>query len=599
LHKRLLAWALCVCTALSGAACGNTAGSNGGGLSKTQEITVCIGPQVQTLDPALNASVDGATYLANAFAGLYAYRQDGSDIVIAPECAQAIALPLELEGGRYKYQILLREGLKWSDGSELLASDFAYAWQRAADPKTGSPYRYMFNVIEGYSLTSPNLSVTADDEKGVIEVTTSTHCAYFDQLLCCPIFSPVKREIVEANPDDWANHPETYISNGPFCLKGYEQADKTMVFQKNPEYWDSESVILEEIRFAISDDEETVFSDYEAGTYSLIDTVPISKITELKESRLGSDFFIGTYIGTYYLEFNVNYSFKPGLLNASSDEAAWEGWTSAQNALARYALALLIDREFLADKVLQAGQIPADGLIPAGMDDGDGNEFRSVAKPWWGLSAAANRAQAFEILESLGYKRDGATFTNFPSWVFSTNANANNLAIAQAVQTMWKEYGIACTIEQRDWNAFQELLRDGAFMQARMGWIADFDDPINLLEVFSVDSGNNHPQLGKSGIVGLAKAYGPNADLSWEEYYQADIDSIKASSDAKARSELMIQAEEKLFEAMPVIPLYYYTKPYLQSSSLKGVLHSKLGWISFKNAFVENGAKKAPSTQAE
>ena len=176
----------------------------------SQNLTVCVGPDPETLDPALNASVDGAIITTNAFAGLYGYKA-GADgkIEMVPECAQAIVTPTAIEGGKYQYVITLKEGLKWSDGTAMKASDFTFSWQRAADPETAADYCYMFDVIDGFSyeVGECNLNVTADDEAGTITIVTAAYCSYFDQLLAFPTYFPVRADIVA--DDAWATSPAT------------------------------------------------------------------------------------------------------------------------------------------------------------------------------------------------------------------------------------------------------------------------------------------------------------------------------------------------------------------------------------------------------
>ena len=155
---------------------GTTPGEPAGGVA--QELTVCTGPDPETIDPALNSSVDGAIMLSNAFSGLYQWHtnEDGTQTIIA-DCAQEVVKPTQLDDGTYQYVITLKEGLKWSDGTELKASDFTYSWNRAVDPNTLSDYQYIFDVIAGYSDTTPELAIEADDAACTIAIVTSALCA--------------------------------------------------------------------------------------------------------------------------------------------------------------------------------------------------------------------------------------------------------------------------------------------------------------------------------------------------------------------------------------------------------------------------------------
>lgn len=463
------------------------------------DITVNFSSDPETMDPALNSSVDGAVMLTNSFAGLYGY---DTDMNIIPECAEEVVAPTALDGGKYQYVIKLKDGLKWSDGVDMKASDFEYAWKRAADPATAADYQYMFDVIDGYSDDETcNLNVTADDAAGTITIVTSAYCAYFDQLMAFPTYFPVRQDVVEN--DSWATSAATYVSNGPFRMKDWTVGSE-IVFEKNPNYWDAANVKLNSIKFFLSNDDDAIYANFTNGTIQYTTTVPVSQIPVLKAdpNRMNVDFFIGDYIGTYFLEVNVNWSFKPGLAVTSDTAEAWEGWTPAQNAEVRHALGLLIDRNYIVEQVTAAGQLPAYGFVPAGMDDGTGTEFRSATDQWWSVDPAdyeANKAEAVEILKKY-YTFDEATgkFTDFPKFEYSANPTSGNLAICAAIQDMWDDYGIEVDVDQRDWAVIQTALTAGDFTLSRLGWIADYNDPVNFLEILVSSSGNNHPHLGRA-----------------------------------------------------------------------------------------------------
>ena len=545
-----------------------------------KDITVCVGPDPETLDPALNSSVDGAIVLTNAFAGLYGYEADanGKPVIVA-ECAKEIVKPTALEGGKYQYVITLKDGLKWSDGTELKASDFAYSWQRAASPATAADYCYMFDVIDGFSYEDDcNLNVVADDAAKTITIVTGAFCSYFDQLLAFPTYYPVRKDIVEAGPDTWATKPETYICNGPFRMKSWT-VGSDIVFEKNPNYWDADSVKLNTVKYFLSDDDDAIFANYTNGTIQYTTTVPVAQIPVLKAdaNRMNKDFFIGDYIGTYYLEFNVERSLAP------------EGktFTEKEDADIRYAFSLLIDRNYIVENITAAGQTPAYGFVPAGMGDGNGKIFRNEAEKWWSVDKAdleSNRAAAVEILKKY-YTYDEATgkFTDIPKFEYSINPTSGNTAIAEAIQNQWSAYGIEVSIDTRTWSVIQTALTEGDFTMCRLGWIADYDDPVNFLEILLSGSGNNHPHLGKEGAKGSAAVYGPDGDKTWAGYDEL-IGKIKTEADPEKRAALMYEAEEWVRDTYTILPLYYYTNPYLANTGLKNYLYSNLGWVSFKKA---------------
>ncbi len=559
-------------------------------LADVQDLTTCFASDPQTMDPGKNSSVDGAVMISNAFSGLYGYAYDeNGKLVVVADCAQEVVKPTDIEGGKQQFVITLKPDLKWSDGQPLKASDFVYGWNRACDPATASDYQYIFASIDGYSDTTPALNIKADDAAGTITVVTKAVCPYFDQLMAFPEFFPVRKDIIDANGDAWATSPATYISNGAFRMKEWNVGEK-IVFEKNPNYWDAANVKLNTLTFALSDDDTAIFANYSTGTYQYTTTIPVSQIPILKNdpARMDVDFFIGDYIGTYYLEFNVNMSFKPGLGAPSSEASAWEGWSEAQNEDVRHALALLIDRNYIVNEVTAGGQTPAVGFVPYGMTDGAGNEFRAKAGDWWSTAEADKKANTDEALTILKkyYKFDEATqkFTDFPSFMFSANPTSGNLAIAAAVQSMWDQYGIACTVDQRTWAVIQTALTEGDFTMSRLGWIADYNDPDDFLFMFLSSSGNNHPQLGKEGVISAGANFGPNNDQSWS-VFDGLLDQASKTSDLAARADILVQMENMLRDTYACVPLYYYTNPYLCAPTLKNFVYTPLGIVLFKTAY--------------
>ncbi len=583
----LLLTVLFIVTALAGCGTANPQTS-----ASTKNLTICVGPDPKTIDPGLNASVDGSIYLGNAFSGLYGYANDkDGKLIIVADCADKIVEPTAIADGKFQYVFTLKSGLKWSDGQELKASDFVYAWKRVADPATKSDYQYIMDVIDGYDSAKPNLNVKADDAARTITVVTNTKTPYFNQLMAFPEYFPVRKDVVDKSGEAWATKAETFISNGAFRMKSWAVGDK-IVFEKNPNYWDASNIKLDTLTCALSEDDDAKFANFTNGTFQYMTGILQSQIPILKNDpkRMNVDFFIGDYIGTYWIEFNVNQSFKPGLTSPSDSKTAWSNWTEAQNEDVRHALSLLIDRNHIVEQVTRGGQKPAYGLVPAKADDGTGTEFRAKATKWWSVDAkdkAANTQEALTLLKKY-YAFDTATgkFTNFPAFMVTMNPTSGNVAILTSVKDMWGQYGITATIDQRTWSVAQTDLTNGKFTASRLGWIADYNDPINFLEIYVSDSGNNHPGLGKSGIIGSGANFGANNDKKWSVYEDL-VKQIKTTADPAARAALMYQAEDMMKETYTILPIYYYTNPYMKSTKLKNFVYTPLGVVLFKNATLD------------
>ena len=270
-----------------------------------ETISVCLASEPDTIDPALNSAVDGATLLVHLFAGLAKWQQnaDGTLAIVA-DCAADLPEGVMNEDGTITYTYTLKDDLKWSDGAALTAKDFEFAWKRAASADLAADYGYMFEVIKGY--TEGELAVTALDEK-TLEVTLTTPVAYWNELLAFPTYFPVREDVV-AN-EAWATDPSTYICNGAYTLTGWEH-NSVMTLTKNENYWNAENVTMNEIKNYLSDDANNMLTNFKNGTWQLIDDVPTNEIAALKV-EYPTEFVIAGQIGTYYVCWNINEPLLP------------------------------------------------------------------------------------------------------------------------------------------------------------------------------------------------------------------------------------------------------------------------------------------------
>ena len=436
------------------------------------------------LDPALNSSVDGACLAAASFSGLYTYNEEGQ-----PEPACATGYEVSEDG--LNFTVTLREGLKWSDGSDLTAKDFEYSWKRAAATATAADYGYMFAGFEGYP---DDLAVTAVDDT-TLTFTLTAPCAYMEDLMAFPTFFPVKQEAVEAAAD-WQTSPGAwcqdagFVSNGPFVCTAWDH-DVSMTYEKNPYWYGADDVALEKLEFMLSADDTAIFAAYNSGDVDMIDTVPNDEIQSVIDS---SEFYIVDNLGTYYAAFNC----KSELFADKTPEQA---------ACMRKAFNILVDRDYIVENVGQTGQLPANAFIPYGMADGNGGVFKTdVTEQGYFDPYAINNdydatvEEARNLLKAAGYKfgEDGKLSPETPINVeYLTNNGTGHVAVAESMQQDFAVLGIQMTIQSVDWNVFLEERKAGNFDFCREGWLADFNDPINMLEMWITDSGNNDCQFGR------------------------------------------------------------------------------------------------------
>ena len=264
-----------------------------------ETISVCLSSEPDTIDPALNSAVDGATLVSHLFAGLAKWGTDeAGNLTIVADCAADLPEGVANDDGTVTYTYTLKDGLKWSDGQDLTAGDFVFAWKRAASEELGADYGYMFEVIKGY----PNdLAVEATDDKTIV-VTLNNAVAYWNELLAFPTYFPVREDVV-AN-EAWATDASTYVSNGAYSMSGWEH-NSTITLTKNENYHDAANVSMKEIKFYLSDDANNMLTNFKNGTWQLIDDVPTNEIATLK-AEYPTEFVIAGQIGTYYVCWNIN-----------------------------------------------------------------------------------------------------------------------------------------------------------------------------------------------------------------------------------------------------------------------------------------------------
>ena len=330
---------------------------------KTDTISVCLASEPDTLDPALNSAVDGATMIAHLFSGLAKWDQDANgNLVIVADAAESLPEGVVNADGTVTYTYTIKAGMKWSNGDEVKASDFVNAWNRAASADLGADYGYMFEVVDGYG--TDKLNATADDAARTITVTISNAISYWNELLAFPTYFPVHSSAY--GNEAWATEPATYICNGPYTISAWEH-DSVITLTKNANYHDAANVTMNEIKMFLSDDANNMLSNFKNGSWLLIDDVPTNEIAALKQDY-ANEFVIAGQIGTYYVCWNVNEDLLPG-----SDLTGVEKEKAQQEI--RNAIALLFDRNYIVNDVAQGGQLPASSFVAMGMTDADGNEF--------------------------------------------------------------------------------------------------------------------------------------------------------------------------------------------------------------------------------
>ena len=561
MKKRFIVAALAIAGAMALSGCGGAkSGNDSAADSKSVQsdgaktgkkiLTVQLGPDVETIDPALNSAVDGANYILFAFDNLLKMDKDGK---VVPGLAEKY----EVSDDQLTWTFHLRDGLKWSDGSALTADDFVYSWQRLVDPSVAAPYaQTVLGMVEGYddaigrpdadgnTTVDPDptkLKVEAPDDKTLI-VHMAKPTPYFDKLAAFVSLSPVKKDVVEANPDGWSIDPKTYISTGPFKLTGWEPGSYLM-FEKNENYWDADSIKLDGIKCLLMQDQNATFSAYESGDALMIKDVPTQEITTLKDR---SDFHIDPILGTYYLD-----------LNTTLDEF--------KDPKVREALSLALDRKYISETITAGTYTPASGFVSEGVTDWNGTAWQDNITDKSAYinidDHAGNLAKAKELLKEAGYENG----VGLPEMVYSTNDASYHKKIAEYLQQAWGELGLKVQVNIVEWKSFTPQRRSGNYQIARDGWVMDYNDPSNILELALTGNGNNN-----------AKYSNPEFD--------ALMSKAATEKDPQIRFGYLHQAEDFIMKDTAMVPLLYYNDFYLQSDKITGSWHSPDGFWHFEYA---------------
>lgn len=557
--KRIISLLLVLVLALSAVA---VLGSCKKTEKKADNITVQVGPNPETLDPALNSAVDGGNMLITLYETLLIIDEDNN---VQP--GQAEKYTVSDDGLTWTFT--MRDGLKWSDGSDLNAKDFEYTFKRLADTNLAAPYgETVIGMIEGYQeaignpdddgkpTTTPDinkLNVKASEDGKTLTIKLAYPCSYFDKIVAFATMSPVQKATVEANGDAWATKPETYVCNGPYMISEWTPSER-IVCKKNPYYkggWDSDKIVTEQLTFLLLEDSSASYSAYTSGQALMIKDVPTEEIPSLKRAEDGGDFYVDPILGTYYL--NMNFEKAP-----------------FNDVNVRKALSLAIDREYIANTIMQGTYSPAYNFVGPSIDDSDGaGKFleNSIAanggNTYISKDYKANLEEAKKALAEAGYP-DGK---GFPTITYLTNDSGYHKALAEYLQQAYKELGITMKIDIVDWSSFTPQRRAGDYEMARNGWVMDYNDASNIIELFYSTNGNNDGHYSSKA-------------------FDAAMDKSKVA-DKTEHFKALHEAEKIMSEDYACIPVAYYNDFWLQSPKLKGTWHSPYGYWYFQYAYVE------------
>ncbi|MFT6754452.1 MAG: oligopeptide transport system substrate-binding protein, partial [Candidatus Azotimanducaceae bacterium] len=416
---------------------------------------------------------------------------------------------------------------------------------RALQPALGNLYAYMLFPIknaqkyyEGDIIDFNEVGVKALDDR-TLQVTLNYPTPYFLQLLDHYSLFPVHQATIEKFGDaDQRGTRWTYegnlVSNGPFKLVDWK-INRRIVVQSNPHYWDADNVLLNEIVFIPIENIVTEERMFRAGQLHVTSSLPADKISVYREAK-DPELRIAPYLGTYYFRLNVR---KPQF----------------QDSRVRRALAMAVDRQRLVDNITKGGQIPAYAITPPGT---------MGYYPKSDLTFDPEGAR--RLLAEAGYP-DGK---GFPTTEILYNTNEGHRKIAVALQDMWKKsLNIDIQLLNQEWKVYLDTESAGQYDISRAGWIGDYVDPNNFLDMFLCGGGNNR--------------------TGWcnEEYDHLILEVAPSMSSPEKRLEVFQQAETMLLDEMPIIPIYTYTSVQLVDSSVKNFDANIMNAASYKDIYLQ------------
>ena len=537
------------------AACGGGAANNGANNKNAESQTASSesgGTKILrtnnktepgSLDPAIIKGTHESFVVYHAFEGLMRY--DENDKLVP---AQAESYEVSDDGMTYTFK--LRDGLKWSNGDPLTAKDFEYAWKRVIDPKLASDYSFQITTyVKGAEEyfngegSIDDVGIKALDDK-TLEVQLKAPTPYFLDITAFYTLLPVNEKVVSANPD-WAKDPQgtEFVSNGAFKITEWNHKENIKMV-KNDNYVDADKVKLDGLHFDLLEDDNTAYQKYEGGEYDVL-VSPAPAVTAKAVQSKDPELQMGKDLGVYYFEFNTTK--KP-----------------FNNVNVRKALAMALDRKTIVDNIAQGGQMPAEGIIPYGLNDDAGKDFREAN----GNLITEDKAKAKELLEK-GLKEEGMTMDDLKNCTLSYNTDEAHKKIAQALQEMWKQnLGVELNLENMEFQVLLDNRKAGNFEIARAGWMGDYKDPMTMLDLFMTDN--------------------PQNDSKWSnKEFDALLKKASSTGDQKVRMDSMKAAEKIMMEEMPVIPVYFYTQPRLQKPNVTGVYKPLLAYPRFIYADIE------------
>lgn len=526
-------YALSIFLLLLAAICG--CGDKSKNNAPRDTLNVNLGNEPPTLDWSLATDGTSINVINNIMEGLTQFSKD-----FTPEPDLAESWEVSEDGKTYTFKI--REGVKWTDGKPLTAGDFEYSWKRILNPETGGDYAYSLYDVEnaeeyntGKITDADMVGVRALDDR-TLEVKLRRPASYFPSMLAFITTFPQRKDVIEKHGQEWTD-PANIVSLGPYALTSWRHHDN-IVLTENPGYW-GEKPRIKRVKLIMNENPSSALAQYEAGELDYADSksIPPLEVPRLKDLP---DFRTTLQFRGNYIAFNVE---KPPF----------------DNPLVRKAFAASIDRDSIVSLIQGAG-ITTKSWIPKNM---------LGYNPDIGIDF--NPEQARKWLAEAGYP-DGK---GFPEVTFLWPDVSNNRIIAEALQSMWKEYlGIKVELMNQEWKVYLSTINTDPPEIHRAGWGADFPDPHNFMSIFTCISGNNRTRWCNTE-------------------YDSFVEKAAEEQDPEKRKALYDRAQKVLLETdTPIAPFYISNQQNMIKPYVKGLVPNPLDLIIYKYVYFEEDVAK-------
>ncbi len=446
------------------------------------------------------------------------------DAFAEPIPAMAESWTISDDGLTYTFN--LRQDAVWSDGVPVTADDFVFSFQRIMNPETAANYAYLqytiknAEAINGGDITDfGELGVRAIDDK-TLEITLENPAPFFLAGLMHYTAYPVPKHVVEEHGDDWVRI-ENIVVNGPYRPVEWVPGShvRTVV---NETWYDPDSLQIQEVFFYKLEDQSAALKRYRAGEFDIMTDLPKDQIDWIEENLPGQA-RVAPFSGLYYYAINTN-------------KAPFD------NVNVRQALSMALNREVIGPQILGTGEIPAYSWVPPGM----ANYGEPAYVSWKDLSYEEKVAEAKALLAEAGYGPD-----NPLELQLRYNTNDNHRRIAVAVAAMWKQLGVEVELYNTETKVHYAELQENQLDVARAGWLADYNDAVNFLELLKSGVAYNYGRYDNAEFNGL-------------------LDQAATETDLEARAGLLRQAEQLALDESAAIPIYYYLSENLVSPAIQG-----------------------------